>query len=440
MKEIEHALARVYVDGAPLTRHQLHVAQALAAWTKNAELGVQLAVASLEKTTRRSRSSVKSALSSLAAAGVIIRRPPPTGERYATDLFFFARTIQRAAEKSRPFLGPPIHFSTQIAKNCTAEIPQAVENKRKNDASGGQNQMGSNFGQYIQRDTPPQVFSRGGDASAPVPSSPAPLRGAGGRDFDSEQVKLFFDFLQKNKIIEIETFCQRRKKDGLRGGTFHPRVFKTSDFRHFESHAKWAQKEGFELTMRARGQLLLVDDLSKSAIKSIAKMNVAGALIETSTSNFQYLILAERLENDQIRAAQRQLAAQLGGDAAATSAGQLHRLPGSLNRKNGGRFLAKLVKMFDGRKFEASDILTISDIEKEISRRQKGGPEGAGASEREMSLACSLARRGHAQLEIETAIMASAAARNRHGDHRAYALRTAQKAIKFIAERPARVS
>ncbi len=443
MKELEHALKRVHIDGVPLTRHQHHVAAELAGWTKSAELGIQISIATVATATKRSVSSVRAAVSSLEAAGVIRRELPERGSKHQTHLFFFDAAIQEAAEKSRPFHGAPVHFkTTEKAKICRPERSQVVDSIEENDKRARQILATPKFGGYIQLDTPPRETGTSMGASpardeslAALSSPPAPLGGGGA--CSALEVDRFLKFLAKNEILNLETWCQRRKKsDNQRGGVFNRRDFKTSGSRQIgqiENHLKWVRDQKLEVTMRAKGRLLLVDDLDLEGVDAAEKMGFEGIVIETSPGNFQLLIVANLEEPSHIRQAQRQLALELGGDPGALAAGQLHRLPGSANNKNGNEFITRLNREINGRAFLVFDLVDFIETPSDHNKKHFNSGEEKGPSEREMSLACSMARKSHSHQQIFDAVFAIATARNRQGSIHDYSNRTAKNAIEHIA-------
>lgn len=108
MKQLEHVLKRVRVDGKILTERQYAVARAVAERTIDADCGVQLAITQIMAGSFKQRSTVKTALRELASIGVITRNKPAGDARHATHIFRFDQVLIDQAEKSRPYLGPDL--------------------------------------------------------------------------------------------------------------------------------------------------------------------------------------------------------------------------------------------------------------------------------------------------------------------------------------------
>lgn len=111
---------------------------------------------------------------------------------------------------------------------------------------------------------------------------------------------------------------------------------------------------------------VLVDDVDGFQLDPLrAWWPGAGAILETSPSNFQAVLLSPRTLTDGERARLAHAAAiRFEGDLGAAGAGQLHRFPGSPNFKrsalvNGQPFCCRLVSLFDGESpaFSVSELL-----------------------------------------------------------------------------------
>ncbi len=110
-----------------------------------------------------------------------------------------------------------------------------------------------------------------------------------------------------------------------------------------------------------KSRSLLIDDLTREGVNLVkSRWNGPGAIIETSQSNFQaVLILSTGMSREARKSIVRQLNSELGGkgpsglggDPAAVSPVQLHRFPGSPNFKFVNPpepFICRLVEYFKG--------------------------------------------------------------------------------------------
>lgn len=127
MKQIEHALKRVRVidaEGAirDLTAREFNTAVSIAARTYDVVNGCQLAVSEMARETKKSRSTIKTALSELVEIGVI-QRAKPVQSKWETHFFWFDNAILDAAKKSRPYKGGPIFTSKNTAQISYPNTP-----------------------------------------------------------------------------------------------------------------------------------------------------------------------------------------------------------------------------------------------------------------------------------------------------------------------------
>lgn len=450
MKQLEHVLKRVRVDGERLRERQYTVARAVAERTVDADRGAQLAITQIMAGCLKQRSTVKTALRELVSIGVIIRNKPAGDARHATHIFRFNQLLIDQAEKPRPYLGPDLVFPRpQIegaksggknADYCDLKPLEARMKTQKNAIPDSQPSADQKLtGNCRVLHTPPPLPPTSG-ACSPLPLFPsAPIQGGGGgcsealkesgpKDFGLFQ---FFDFLEKNGAGQMEVAHQRRNKNGVRGGTFSRRM--AGNFDELRESVGWAASQKFELTMRARG-VLLVDDIDEDGVGLVKRSDLAACIIETSAGNFQSLFIGHReWSSDRIRGAQRALKDQFGGDPGATSAGQLHRLPGSLNQKNGGSFVTRLVHTQSGldapepTQAESAAAAGSKLIDNPSGRRPAGGRDES-PSGQEFRECLQLYRSGWSIDQVEAHVLAMARARNRPGNHQYYARRTAERA------------
>lgn len=462
MKQLEHVLKRVRVDGDPLTERQYAVARAVAERTVDADRGAQLAITQIMAGSFKQRSTVKTALRELVSIGVIRRSRPAGDARHATHIFRFSQLLIDQAEKSRPYLGPDLEFHTaQIAeaktrdKNaifCGEKSLGTRMNPHKYSIADGQLSAGQELtGNCKVFHTPPPLPSPlppTFGACFPHPVFPcAPLQGGGGvcsgalkeSDFEDFGLFQFFEFLTQRGANQIEVAFQRRKKDGTRGGTFGRRMAGNLD--ELRESVGWAASQKFELTMRARG-VLLVDDLDGAGVGLVKQSGLAACVIETSVGNFQSLFVAPRdWSSDRIRGAQKALRARFGGDPGATSAGQLHRLPGSLNQKSGASFVTRLVHTQNGLDaLEPTQAeLAAADQSKPIDNTSGDSPargRDESPSGQEFVECLRLYRSGWSVDQVEAQVLSMARARNRPGNQQYYARRTAERARAVFRPRP----
>ena len=467
MKELEHVLDRVRVAGAPLQARVFDIARVIAARTLDPDRGVQIAVEKIAEGSHKKRSTVKTALRELCALKIINRNEPPIGAKYATHIFRFNQILIEASEKSRPYLGenlifPPANLMVdgvpeETANFCKTKPPETRMKLKKNAVKGGQlltvktsNEGGSTFDPYMQSYTPPPVISTVEACQGQEPGiSPAPPGGGvcsippPGFILEEsilEDMKIFADFLEKNKFGMFSTFCQRRKKkDGRRGGTFGRR--RIGDLEDLTGAVAWAGQQKFELTMSCRG-LLLVDDLDKNGVELVQKSGLEAAILETSSGNFQALFVGESGWSDgQIRDGQKSLVARFGGDTGATAATQLHRLPGSLNQKDGGCFVSRLEHLQAGERVAAPPLIPIAPALASVGRPSKKvalGGEGGDQTEsgKDFTHCFSLLRRGHTVDQVAAEILSRAADRGRTGNNHYYSRLTAANALAAYKPRP----
>lgn len=340
--------------------------------------------------------------------------------------------------------------NSNTANFCNAKPLETCMNPQKNAISDSQFSDGQELtgNCRVLHSPPPLPSPPTSVARSPHPVFPsAPLQGGGGvcsealgesnlEDFGLFQ---FFEFLRKNGVSQMEFSFQRRRKDGTRGGTFGRRMAGTFD--KFRESVGWAASQKFELTMHARG-VLLVDDLDQDGVGLVKQSGLAACIIETSVGNFQSLFFGPRdWSSDQIRGAQRALKDRFGGDPGATSAGQLHRLPGSLNQKNGGSFVTRLVHTQAGLDTPEPTQAEPAADARSTSTDTPSGHKPAGGrddspSGQEFRECLRLYRSGWSVDQVEAQVLAMAQARNRSGNHEYYARRTAEHARAVFRPRP----
>ena len=243
----------------------------------------------------------------------------------------------------------------------------------------------------------------------------------------------FFDFLKFFEISSFEAFCQRRlKKTGKRGGKFWGRLIK--DYEAFEFYIQWANTQKFEAVMTARG-LLLVDDVDAENLKKAKESDRAFAAIETSAGNYQLLFIGgSTWTAASVRTAQQRLLLLYGGDLGASAAGQLHRFPGSLNQKNGGSFMTRLVHLQTGKVMDLPAVIPRSPASMPIAAPPAPGDKTP--SQIDFSNALRMIRAGKSREEIESAMLESACSRSNHGAGGTYAKATVDNAFRLYRARP----
>jgi RepB DNA-primase from phage plasmid len=284
-----------------------------------------------------------------------------------------------------------------------------------------------------------QLGDEGSALPAPAPCLSLRPLGAGGcgsgvqllTESNFDELKIFSDFLEKNNVRDVKTQFQRRlKKKDKRGGTFM--AFWPKNYDELRVQVEKAASLGFEVTAIVDG-LLLVDDLSEITLAEFLLEGYKAAVIETSRGNYQVLVAtASGWSDDQIRATQRALARRFGGDANATGNRQPHRLPGSLNRKEGGCFVACLHSVQEGRLIEPAPVEAGELIKTTPGRlAQHRGDTGTDntPSGQDFGRACELLAKGQPEQIVIGDIADRAASRGRHGDHGQYADRTVKNAI-----------
>lgn len=187
----------------------------------------------------------------------------------------------------------------------------------------------------------------------------------------------------------------------------------------------------FEITMQSSG-LILIDDLTENNLAAFLASGLESVVIETSPKNFQALLATRPgWSVDQIRNAQRALAARFGGDGNATAARQLHRLPGSLNQKNGGLFVTRLHTMQTGDLIEPVDTQLTAAASSSGQSAQHRSTSGCDItpSGSDFGRACQLISAGASHDVVVAEIARRATERSRRGDHLVYAQRTVQNAV-----------
>ena len=204
-------------------------------------------------------------------------------------------------------------------------------------------------------------------------------------------------------------------------------------FGELRYQVKQAAAKGFELTMSADG-LLLLDDLTESASAELIDEGFECVLIETSEKNYQALLAtAQGWKKEQVKQTQTFLSQKFGTDGNSTAAEKHHRLPGSLNRKNDGVFVTRLVKVQAGRLVEPQvAAFTKSNSSRPQLHRSSVGKDITGSG-MDFGRACELLARGLDRGAVQAEIEGRAADRNRHGDHLEYAKRTVQAALTRLA-------
>ncbi|WP_431273276.1 DNA-primase RepB domain-containing protein [Variovorax ureilyticus] len=288
-----------------------------------------------------------------------------------------------------------------------------------------------------------------------VPLDPSHLKDLGLGEFGN--------FLDSSGIEKLMIVCQRRKIDGTRGGIFRRGMAQA--FSDIEDAILWAASQyayGSGATCRievlcSSPRLLLVDDVLLSSVEAYCKkMNLRAVVLETSPGNYQALFVAPIGFTDlQCANARRSLTAAFlaerdlamnikGADPNAVGRGQLHRLPGSFNCKNGpdgqpGLFITRLAAVFEGN--ELSEALFPEGSEKLAPREPRSSAnsdEAVDDSRVDFRNACSMVRRGLPPSAIQAAIYQSATRPDRRRVRSpdialAYAIRTTREAQRRVS-------
>ena len=117
MKELEHVLQRVRVrlqDGreTKLRERVYAVLRVLGAATLSGapERGCQLSIEEIGRRSFKQRSTVLAALAEARQLGLLTRHAPASGAAWPTHINIFSIRLVEAAQKSRPYLGPPLIF------------------------------------------------------------------------------------------------------------------------------------------------------------------------------------------------------------------------------------------------------------------------------------------------------------------------------------------
>ncbi len=185
------------------------------------------------------------------------------------------------------------------------------------------------------------------------------------KDASFKESELFFDALEKFGCEWWIINAQLRKKDGERGAPIGDKF--GSKLAWHTSKAAVAANElesrvvktgraryGIDIVCtespRADGarKSLFIDDLNSDRLSDLlAWWGGSSIVLETSRGNHQCLLIASSLLPHPRLELTRKIVIKFGGDSAAVSTGQLHRLPGSKNNKpaclaSGGPFITKL--------------------------------------------------------------------------------------------------
>jgi RepB DNA-primase from phage plasmid len=456
MKELEHVLQRVRIRGQDGIERKLKesiyaVLRVLAdAIKKDApELGCQMSIQELCKRSRKERSTVMAALAEAQRLKLLWRMAPGGGARYATHLNLIHIRLVEASQKSRPFLGSSIVFDDPVK---TPKIPSKNATSKNSKMDKTQQIKGSQEVLDIQNldiqildrehvlNTPPapHVLVSTSLGALPAPStslSPCPI-GAGGcgsgipvlTESTFKELKIFSDFLEKINASGVKTQFQRRcKKKDQRGPTFMlswPKNY--ADLRVVVERAA-----GLKFEMHA-DRLLLVDDLDIDSVDLLLAERFEAAIIETSQKNYQALVATgPGWSEEQVRATQRWLAIQFGGDGNATGIKQPHRLPGSLNQKQAGCFVTRLHCVQAGKLIEPAAVEARAGLTRapasQAQHRGAGGKDNT-PSGFDFGRACEMLAKGQPEQIVVAEIADRASARGRGGDHLSYATRTVKNA------------
>ena len=471
MKELEHVLQRVRVrlpDGSEtkLRERVYAVLRVLGAATLSGapDRGCQLSIEEISKRSYKQRSTVLAALAEARQLGLLTRHAPAPGAAWPTHINIFSIRLVEAAQKSRPFLGPPIIFDGRGTPPQNTQKTAAGETRKmqkSEDLQGFQATQGVQLldVQYLDPEVifkhprpPPDLLLSSPDDAAPPPVFPAaPSRGASGGDsaFLSPfsggrpkkvsllpavfgELEVFSNFLEKNNAGLVTTHFQHRKKDGQRGGKYMQQ--QPADFQELVKIVMKAAAEKVEVACRAEN-LILVDDLTESSLGDLKKEGFEMAVIETSAGNFQALLATgPGWTLDQKRDTQRALAARFGGDGGAVAAGQPHRLPGSLNLKNNGFWVTKLSTVQAGRLVDPVDQIFEPARKATVTPSKFSAPgRDTSPSGQDFGRACQLLVGGAPPAQVEAEISARAAARSKPGRPEIYAAITVKAALSRLS-------
>ncbi len=204
-------------------------------------------------------------------------------------------------------------------------------------------------------------------------------------EIDLSQVRNFFEFFECYDVNHwfIEAFP--RKLDGKRGAPILSRFKNLSFDKPFGGAHKITNSirraHGFMLSLEKKADIhikespevdtfhrtILIDDLELYFLEQLSE-DYPGPLvaIETSTYNYQAILIAPRFPKDQTRTKfrgllksevleiQRGLAQKYEGDTGAVAAGQFHRFAGSPNYKNS--------HLNDGKPFYSNIVIMRGEI------------------------------------------------------------------------------
>lgn len=474
MKELEQVLQRVVIrdltgELRPLREGVYAVLRVLAdAIDKNKpDQGCQMSIAEIRHRSKKQSSAIYVAFNEATSLGLLKRSKPESGARYATHINFLHQRLIEASQKSRPFKGPQIIFDQPI--KTTKKVSKNANLKEKKMAKSEQNQASQttldvrkldvqNVEEEHVVNTPrprPECIgldhSDAADALNPLLPAPPGGRGVGipgpvldsaravSNDFLEGLIK-FSDFLINHNITSVRTEVQRRRKsDGQRGGLIKNFQTWPQNYDDLKDAVLRAALNNHEISLQAE-KLLLIDDFNHDAVNDFLELGLACAVIETSPDNFQVLIPTHDVwQKEQVVGTQKALCSIYGGDANSTQFGKIHRLPGSMNKKNGGCFVTKLHLIQDGELIQP--MFPIQKIESNSMAIDTRPPqrhrslEGVDTSEsgRDFGRACELLTTGNSVREVEQDISTRARDRQRHGDHDDYAKRTVASAVAHLS-------
>lgn len=473
MKELEQVLQRVVIRDLTGELRQLRegvfaVLRVLAdSIDKNKpDHGCQMSIAEISHRSKKQSSAIYVAFNEATSLGLLKRSKPETGARYATHINFLHPRLIEASQKSRPFKGPQIIFDQPI--EITKKASKNANLKEKKMTKSEQNQASQTSVDVQKLDvqnvkeehvvnTPrPRPECIGLDHSAAAdalnPLLPAPQGGRGveipapvldsaravSNDFFEDLLK-FSDFLINHNITSVRTEVQRRRKsDGQRGGLIKNFQTWPQNYDDLKEAVFRAASNSHEISLQAE-KLMLVDDLDLDAVNNFLQLGLASAILETSENNFQVLIPTfEVWTKDYVVGTQKALCASFGGDANSTQFGKIHRVPGSVNKKNGGCFVTRLHAIQDGELIQP--MLPLQTIEATAVSLDTRPPQkhrsvdGVDTSEsgKDFGRVCELLTTGTPVYLAEKEICARAADRGRHGNHMDYAKRTVAAALALL--------
>ena len=463
MKEIEHVLKRVRVldkegEFKRLSERQFAVARAIAERTVDGDRGCQLAIQQVALGAFKQRSTVKTALGELVKLGVLHRSKPGPGP-YETHIFRFAQAILEAANKPNPHDARPGRevFINAAAVDgdgtlTTSEPKTTMESVMKTSKPDGQLLAGQELAGNCNGITHPPFPDPSPEEIKTDPASCSPaLQGGMCNDIHQDRdlkddLTSFFDFLKFFNFSSFETFCMRRDKDDSRGGVFRKKEINSCE--DLEKALLWAEEQKAELVMRCPG-LLLVDDVSGSMVEKAKQSGLSFFAVETSENNHQLLFVGDPTwTKDQTKTAQLWLRMRYLGDFGSTDGGHLHRMPGSINCKKGGRFIARLRHLQRGELVRLpATRADVSAVVPAVSAASNPGKSTESKDTSDSSIdfveAFRLIRAGKTREQVEDAMRVSACAPGRNGKHGNgidYAKRTAQSAFSKFRRRPTTVS